>query len=82
MVTAAVFFLVAAIVGHGGYTDQAVTTGAFVLTLVGFCLLTTGGWLGGAITYVHGMRVLNLVDEPAAKAVAPVPTDEKVEAGA
>jgi hypothetical protein len=31
---------------------------------------------------VHGMRVLSLVDEPAAKAVAPVPTDEKVEAGA
>jgi hypothetical protein len=28
------------------------------------------------------MRVLNLVDEPAAKAVAQVPTDEKVEAGA
>ena len=82
MVSAAVFFLVAAIVGHGGYTDQAVTTGAFVLTLVGFCLLTAGGWLGGAITYVHGMRVLSLVDEPAAKAVAPVPTDEKVEAGA
>jgi hypothetical protein len=29
---------------------------------------------------VHGMRVLSLVDEPAAKAVAPVPSEEKVEA--
>jgi hypothetical protein len=57
-----------------------VTTGAFILTLVGFVTLTVGGWLGGAITFVHGMRVLSLVDEPAAKAAAPVPTDEKVEA--
>jgi uncharacterized membrane protein len=80
MVTATVFFGLAAIFGHGGYADHAVTTGAFILTLVGFVLLTTGGWLGGAITYVHGMRVLSLVEEPAAKAVAPVPSEEKVEA--
>jgi uncharacterized membrane protein len=80
MVTATVFFGLAAIFGHGGYTDHAVTTGAFILTLIGFGLLTAGGWLGGAITYVHGMRVLSLVEEPAAKAVAPVPSEEKVEA--
>jgi uncharacterized membrane protein len=80
MLTATVFFLLAAIFGHGGYTDHAVTSGAFILTLVGFVLLTTGGWLGGAIVYVHGMRVLSLVDEPALKAAAPVPSEEKVEA--
>jgi uncharacterized membrane protein len=80
MITATVFFLLAAIFGHGGYTDHAVTTGAFILTLIGFVLLSAGGWLGGAITYVHGMRVLSLVEEPAAKAVAPVPSEEKVEA--
>jgi uncharacterized membrane protein len=80
MLTATVFFLLAALFGHGGYTDHAVTSGAFVLTLVGFVLLTTGGWLGGAIVYVHGMRVLSLVDEPALKAAAPVPSEEKVEA--
>ena len=82
MVSATVFFLIAALVGHAGYTDHAVTSGAFVLTIVGFALLTAGGWLGGAVTYVHGMRVLSLVDEPAEKAVAPVPSDEKVEAEA
>ena len=80
MVTATVFFGLAAIFGHGGYTDHAVTTGAVHPDAVGFCLLTAGGWLGGAITYVHGMRVLSLVEEPAAKAVAPVPSEEKVEA--
>jgi uncharacterized membrane protein len=80
MLTATVFFLIAALAGHGGYTDRAVTTGAFILTLVGFVTLTAGGWLGGAITYVHGMRVLSLPDEPAARAASPVPHDEKAEA--
>src|SRR3954466_13777430 len=63
MLTATVFFLLAAVFGHGGYADRHVTTGSFLLTLVGFVCLTAGGWLGGAITYVHGMRVLSLPDE-------------------
>jgi uncharacterized membrane protein len=79
-VTAGVLFLIAALVGHAGYVDHAVTTGAFVLTLVGFTALLLGGWLGGAITYVHGMRVLSLPDEPALQAAAPYPSEEKVEA--
>ena len=52
----------------------------FVINLVGFGLLTVGGWLGGSIVFVHGMRVLNLVDEPALKASAPVVTPEKEQA--
>jgi uncharacterized membrane protein len=80
MVTATVFFVLASIFGHGGYLDGRVPTGSFILTLVGFAAMATGGWLGGAITYVHGMRVLKLVDEPAVRAFAPVPHDEKVEA--
>jgi uncharacterized membrane protein len=59
MVTATVFFLIALLVGHGGYEHGNVTAGAFVLTLVGFVLLTTGGWLGGKIVFVYGMRVLD-----------------------
>ena len=77
MVTATLFFLAAALVGHGGYVEREVTTGALVLTLVGFALLTLGGWLGGTVVYVHGMRVLNLVDQPAHGAVAPIATSEK-----
>jgi uncharacterized membrane protein len=82
MVTATVFFLLAALAGHGGYVDREVTTGAFLLTLVGFAALSAGGWLGGAITYVHGMRVLSLPDEPATRAASPVPHEEKAEAEA
>ena len=80
MVSATVLFLLAAIAGHGGYVDDAVTTGALILTLIGFGLLTLGGTFGGSVVYVHGMRVLNLVDEPAGDALSPLPTPEKEEA--
>jgi uncharacterized membrane protein len=76
MVSATVFFLIALLVGHGGYVDAEVNTGGLVLTIVGFAVLTLGGWLGGAIVFTHGMRVLNLVDEPAARAATPL-TEEK-----
>src|ERR671931_993833 len=73
MVTATVFFGLAALVGHGSYTHANVSAGAYVLTVIGFGFLTLGGWLGGAVVFVHGMRVLNLVEEPTERAVAPVP---------
>ena len=77
MLTATVFFLIAALVGHSGYSHGAVETGPFILTLVGFVFLTVGGWLGGAVVFVHGMRVLSLIDEPPARAAAPAPHPEK-----
>lgn len=77
MATATVFFVIAIIVGHKHYTRGLVGAWPYILTLIGFGILTIGGWLGGAITYVHGMRVLNLVDEPSLKAAAPVVTPEK-----
>jgi uncharacterized membrane protein len=77
MVSATVFFLLAALLGHKSYLHGDVDALPFVLTLVGFGLLTLGGWLGGAIVYVHGMRVLSLPEEPATRATAPVPHKEK-----
>ena len=77
MLSATVFFALAAIFGHSSYSHANVSSGAFVLTLVGFALLTIGGWLGGAIVFVHGMRVLKLKDEPAGRAVSPIPHAEK-----
>jgi uncharacterized membrane protein len=77
MVAASLAFLLAVILGHGPYHRAEVTALPFLLTLLGFLLLTLGGWIGGTITYVHGMRVLNLPDEPAASAVAPAATAEK-----
>jgi uncharacterized membrane protein len=77
MVSATVFFGLAAIVGHSSFKTGNVSAGSFVLTLVGFALLTLGGWLGGTVVFVHGMRVLSLVKEPAERAVSPVPKPEK-----
>ena len=75
MLAATGAFLAAVLVGHHGYTQGTVSAGGLALTLVGFVLLTTGGWLGGAVVFVHGMRVLNLVSEPFEQAAAPTPKD-------
>jgi uncharacterized membrane protein len=58
MVSATVFFLIAAVVGHDAYLHRAVEAGPIIVTLIGFGLLTLGGWLGGAIVFTFGMRVL------------------------
>jgi uncharacterized membrane protein len=75
MLAATGAFLAAALVGHHGYTQGTVSGGGLALTFIGFVLLTTGGWLGGAVVFVHGMRVLSLVSEPFVKAVAPTPKE-------
>jgi uncharacterized membrane protein len=69
-------FVAAVLVGHHGYVHGTVSGGGFALTIVGFVLLTTGGWLGGAVVFVHGMRVLNLVSAPFERAAAPAPPQE------
>ena len=71
MVVANVLFGLAAIFGHAGYVDGEIGTAALVLVLCAFVTLTVGGWIGGSIVFVHGMRVLGLPDEPAASAVLP-----------
>ncbi len=77
MLTATVFFALAAIFGHASYTHGNVSSGAFVLTVIGFLSMTLGGWLGGTIVFVYGLRVLNLVREPAGRAISPIPHAEK-----
>ena len=80
MLIATIVFAITAGAGHADYVDGAVGGGALVLTLVGYGVLAFGGWLGGAIVFVHGMRVLSLVDEPTARAISPIPSPEKEEA--
>jgi uncharacterized membrane protein len=58
MLAASAAFLAATLVGHADYAKGTVGAGAFVLTLVGFGLLALGGWLGGSVVFVHGMRVV------------------------
>jgi uncharacterized membrane protein len=57
MVTSVVLFAIAAWLQYDGYQHGSVTTGGLILGLLGFVALTAGGWFGGAIVFVHGMRV-------------------------
>jgi hypothetical protein len=71
MLIATLLFVLAAITGYDAYDDGDVNGLALALALVGYAFLTLGGWLGGSIVFVHGMRVLKLVEEPTSKAVTP-----------
>src|SRR5215212_1566252 len=58
MVSAVALFAVAAWLQHPGYSHGDVTLGGLMFSGLGFVTLTAGGWLGGAIVFVHGVRVL------------------------
>jgi uncharacterized membrane protein len=74
MVTAVVLFAVAAWLQHRGYERGTVTTSGLIFSLAGLVALTAGGWLGGAIVFVHGVRVLAAEHEP-----VPLPHDHDLE---
>ncbi|MBA2616088.1 MAG: DUF2231 domain-containing protein [Actinobacteria bacterium] len=74
---ASALFVVTLVLGHGGYVDGEVSTGALVLNLIAFAFLSFGGWLGGSIVFVHGMRVLDMPDEPSGRAIAPLTPEKK-----
>jgi uncharacterized membrane protein len=69
MVSAVVLFALGAWRQHPGYKHGTVTTGGLVLTLCGVAVLTLGGWLGGALVFVHGTRVLGAEERSIAEAV-------------
>jgi uncharacterized membrane protein len=63
MVSAVLLYALAAWLQYDGYRHGDVTTGGLVFSLAGLFALTAGGWLGGAIVFVHGVRVL-AADDP------------------
>jgi uncharacterized membrane protein len=78
MLTSVGLFAIAAWLQWGGYRDGDVTTGGLVFSLAGLVVLTGGGWLGGAIVFVHGMRVeAGERDEPRPAAVEALDQDER-----
>jgi uncharacterized membrane protein len=54
---ATTLFLLAAIFQYEGFHDGSVTTAGLVLMLLGFVLVSVGGYLGGALVFRHGIRV-------------------------
>jgi uncharacterized membrane protein len=67
-------------ISSGSPLWRTATLHALTATIIGFVLLTAGGTIGGSITYVHGMRVLNLVEEPTRRAIVPSTHEEKEKA--
>jgi uncharacterized membrane protein len=77
MLVATTLFGLAAWQDHAGYNAGQVTGWGLVLAVLGFGCLTLGGWLGGSVVFVHGVRVLDRPDTPATVAAAPeAPTTE------
>ena len=62
MVTAVVLFALAAWLQHPGYQHGDVTTGGLVFSVLGLISTSAGGWLGGALVFVHGVRVVPAPD--------------------
>jgi uncharacterized membrane protein len=58
MLSAVALFAIAAWLQHPGYQHGDVTAGGLIFALAGAAVLTGGGWLGGAIVFVHGTRVI------------------------
>jgi uncharacterized membrane protein len=54
-----------------GYYDGKIIISAVTLGVISWILLLAGGYLGGALTFVYGVRVLNKPDEAMADALIP-----------
>jgi uncharacterized membrane protein len=71
MTAATAAFAVSWLPGRAGYQDDRVRTAALILALAGEALLLAGGYLGGALVYVHGHRVLSQPQTPVSEALLP-----------
>lgn len=71
MLAATVVFAATWIAQLDGYRDDRVETLAVVLGVVGMALLIAGGFVGGTLAYVYGVRVLKQRDTATADALIP-----------
>jgi uncharacterized membrane protein len=71
MLAATAVFALSWFPGRAGYQDGRVHAAALILGLAGEALLLAGGYLGGALVYVHGHRVLAQPEAPVGEALRP-----------
>jgi len=71
MLSATVVFTLAFIAQLDGYDDGNVKTLALALGIGAEALLTAGGYIGGTIVFVYGVRVLKRPDVRVADALVP-----------
>lgn len=73
MAVSSLGFLVAVLLLWPVVDGGEVTTPAAGVALASFVALAAGGWVGGALAYVHGVRVLGRPDTPPRRALRPGP---------
>jgi uncharacterized membrane protein len=71
MLTATVVFALAFIAQLDGYDDGQVEALPLILGVAAETLLAAGGYIGGAIVFVYGVRVLQRPQTPVADALVP-----------
>ena len=71
MVAATLAFAATWLLHVGGYDDGQVETGAWIVGVIAEGLLAVGGFVGGAIVFVYGNRVLNRPETPPREALMP-----------
>lgn len=71
MLTATVLFALTFLAHLDGYDDGVIETLPLVLGLAALATLTAGGYIGGTLVFVYGVRVLKREDIPPATALRP-----------
>jgi uncharacterized membrane protein len=71
MLSATVLFAVTWLAQRPGYNDGEVRTLGWVLGLGAEALLAAGGFIGGSLVFVYGVRVLKRPQTPVANALVP-----------
>jgi uncharacterized membrane protein len=78
MVSTTLLFAATWIAQLDGYENDVVKTAALVLGVLAELLLTVGGYLGGALVFVYGIRSLKRPDTPVADALVPGRSEDEV----
>jgi uncharacterized membrane protein len=70
-VSSTAIYLAAAALLRGGYDSGRISLGAVLVTVLAWFALLIGGWVGGSIVFVHGMRVQMRPDASPSEAIKP-----------
>jgi len=71
MLSATVVFALTWIAQRPGYNDDEIKTAGWILGLGGEALLAGGGFIGGSLVFVYGIRSLKRPQTPVANALIP-----------
>ena len=71
MAVSTALFVLSAILLKGPYDSGDIGAGPAVMTILAWLVLLVGGWIGGSIVFVYGMRVVMNPATPTREALTP-----------